>query len=200
MWYCSLPFFKQLALKQLSKKIEDPFFSFLFFLEPSQPVMAPNLVPLHETFNHQTSFSLFFSVLCKNSHAPSCPQAWLQQPGQKAASPYSVFCCHPFGMALPWELTLCLGPLRLTEKLKQRVASGGSILIAGPRCTTITKFFSERGCDCYAVYRNQCCPCTLVWAENACCAYWREDAGISTCGLQISNVLACRKHWAAQLS
>lgn len=86
VWYCSLPFFFNNSGWNNRPKNGRPFFFSFFFLEANQPVMTPNLVPLEESFNHQTSFSLSFPVLCRKSHAPFCPQAWLQQPGQKAAS------------------------------------------------------------------------------------------------------------------
>lgn len=80
------------------------------------------------------------------------------------------------------------------EKPKQYVASCGSILIAGPGCTTITKFFSERGCDCYTVLEISAVPVCYCEQRMPAVPTGSEDAGVSTRGLKISNVLACRKH------
>lgn len=138
-------------------------------------VMAVSLVSLEDSFNHQpSSFSLSFSVLSRKPKTLSCPLH-----GQKTASSQPVFthflarfwfgnqhCPCSSGWCRNWWSSLLPR-------------------LAGP----------ERGHDDYTI-EIRIVPCMLGWHRRLSFSTGSGDCAVIICGLQIWNVLACKKHWA----
>lgn len=126
-------------------------FSFLCLFLPKQPFMAPNPVPLDQSFNHQTNFSLSFFVPCKKLHTSFCSKAWLQQPGKK--DPASLH-LSSFWYGSGLSINMMLASIQAGGKTKAVCCFLSHT--AGPGCTTTKNFFSERGVTAMLSIERRC--------------------------------------------